>query len=324
MKQAWLASALLATFSACTLPAAELTRSIAGLDYAKSTGLVAAAYQGGQVMVWELESGKVKNVLNTFGLRSNLNRAVAHFSPDGRRIAFTTDGDAGLVIYDLQKGTTSPVVPKRMLYRGIAAFRWSSQEDSLLVAIGRDVLLVNATGRIVWQRRLETQSMITDVVWHPDERLYTVATDDTTVSSYDAISGQMTGSNTLESGAHGMAVKVGWSKDGAMLVANVAGKNLTVLHADTLQTRKSIACHCADFDWSPARRELAATGPTGIELFVDLAQKAREMHAAEGGGPVLWADANSLLTATAEAAVAVREVKSGRIVKTLLAEEKKQ
>ena len=324
MKPAWLASVLLAHFSVCTLSAAELTRSIAGLDYAKSTGLVAAAFQGGQVLVWELESGKVKNVLNTFGLRTNWNRPLAHFSPDGRRIAFTTDGDAGLVVHDLQKGTSSAVIPKRMLYLGIAAFRWSSQEDTLLVAIGREVVLVNATGRIVWQRRLETQGTITDVVWHPDEHLYTVATDDTTVSIYDTISGQMIATNTLAPGVRGAVVKVGWSKDGSMLVASVAGKGLSVLNADTLKTKKSIACNCAEFDWNPARRELAATGPAGIALYADLAQKAREVHAAEGSGAVAWADGNSLLTATTGAGVAVRESRSGRILKTLVAEQVKQ
>jgi WD40 repeat protein len=254
MKRAFLATAVVATFCFFQLHAWDSVRNVVGLDFAKSTGLVAAAYEGGQVMVWELESGRVRNVLNTFGLKSNLNRPLAHFSPDGHRIAYTTDGDAGLVLYDLEKGTSTPIVPRRLLYLGIAAFRWSNEDDSLLVAIGRDITLVNANGRIVWQRRLETKSLISDVVWHPDEHSYTVATDDTTVSSYDTVTGQIIASSVLDSAAHAVPVKIGWSRDGAALIAGLARKALMVLDPQTLKTKKSIPCNCADFAWNPARR----------------------------------------------------------------------
>ena len=319
MRRTWLATAAVATSFSLRLAAAEAPQNATAIDYVKSNGLVAAAYRGGQVVVWEAESGRVRNIFNAPGSAATLNQRIAHFSADGRIIAYTAEGDAGLLAYNLDQGSSTVLVPHRLLYRGITAFAWSNQDDTLLVAIGRDIALVRATGHIEWQRRLETRSLITDIVWHPTEKFYTVATDDTTVSSYETIGGQLMASETIETVARPTRVRVGWSKDGSSLAANVEKESLKVLDPDTLKTRKSIPCSCVDFDWSPARRELAASAPPKIALFSDLGAKVRELQTPfEGAGPILWVDENHILAAAADSAVVLRDARSPKVLKTYL------
>src|ERR1022692_5017192 len=100
----------------------------------------------------------------------------------------------------------------------------SQQVDSMLVAIGRDIFLINAQGHTQWQHRLETRAIITDVVWHPTEKYYTVATDNGEVSTWETASGRVVSSSKLDIGAHATAVKVGWTSEDS-LGASVRGVN---------------------------------------------------------------------------------------------------
>lgn len=297
--------------------AANLPRDVVAIDYAKSKGLVAAAYQGGQVVIWEFESGRVRSVFNAAGERTTRNKPLARFSASGRYIAVTAEGDAGLIAYDLDQGPSTVLIPRRLLYLGIKACAWSHQEDSLLVAIGRDIAFVSVAGRIQWQRRLETRSVITDVAWHPSERFYTVATDDASVSSYETISGQVIASALMETVAHPVPVKVGWTSDSSSLVAGIQGGNLALLDPETLKPRKSIPCTCTDFDWSPAKKELAATAPPNILVLSEFGQKAREIRTPfEGAGPILWTDETHILAGAPNSAVVLREARSPKITRT--------
>jgi WD40 repeat protein len=261
----------------------------------------------------------VRNIFNAPGSASNWNKRIARFSVNGRFVAYTAEGDAGLVAFNLDQNSSTILVPHRLLYRGITAFNWSQQEDMLLVAIGRDIALVRSNGHIEWQRRLETRSLITDIVWHPTEKFYTVATDDTTVSSYETISGQLMASEMLETVSHPTPVRVEWSKDGFALVANVQKGNLVVLDPDTLKPRKSIPCGCVDFGWSPTRRELVASTQTKIAVFSDFGSKGREFQTPfEGAGPLIWMDENRILAAGPDSAVALREARGPKVLKTFL------
>lgn len=297
--------------------AAELPRDVAAIDYSKSKGLVAAAYQGGEVVVWDFTSGSVKHLFNAAGPGTTRNKPLAHFSPDGGRLAFTAEGEAGLTVYDLEAGSSMVVVPRRLLYRGITAFTWSHQQDAILVAIGRDIALVSAGGHILWQRRLETKSLITDVVWHPSEHFYNVATDDTVVSSYETVSGRVIATARMDATAQGADVKLSWNGDGSAIVAGVQGKTLALLDADSLKATKPIPCNCIDFAWSPAGKEIAATVPPGIAVFSASGQKAREIHTPfEGPSPILWSDDTHLLTAFSDAAIVLRDARGPKIIRT--------
>ena len=292
-------------------------RNVISIDHSKSQGLVAAAYQNGQVVVWDFASGSIKKVFGAAGTGSPRNKPLVHFSPDGRRLALTTEGEAGLMACDLETGASTVVVPHRLLYRGITAFSWSRQQDSLLVAIGRDILLVTAAGHIQWQRRLETRAIISDVVWHPSEKFYTVATDDTTVSSYETVSGQVMSTAAIGSAAHSAPVTVGWNQEGSSLAAVVEGEKLALLDPDSLKPGKTIPCKCTDFAWNPAGRELAAWAPPNIAVFTTSGQRAREIHTAfEGPSPVLWPDDTHILAAFSDAAVVLRDARSPKIIKT--------
>ena len=147
MKRRKIAAAVLA--SCCLrLASAELPRDIVTIDYSKGRGLVAAAYQNGQVVLWDFASGAVKSVFNASGEKPGRNKPIVRFSPDGRRIAFTAHGEAGLIVHDLDQGSSTVIVPRRMLYMGIAAVSWSMQNDAVLVAIGRDIALIGVTGQM--------------------------------------------------------------------------------------------------------------------------------------------------------------------------------
>lgn len=315
MKRVLLAAAVAASVSLHAGSAG--LRNVVTIDYAKARGLVAAAYQGGQVVVWDFASGSVKKVFGAAGAGTTRNKPLVHFSPDGRRLAFTAEGDAGLMVYDLETGASAVVVPGRLLYRGITAFSWSRLQDSMLVAIGRDILLVTAAGHIQWQRRLETRAIISDVVWHPSEKFYTVATDDTTVSSWETAIGRVISTAMLDTAARSAPVKVGWNHEGFSLAAVVAGEKLALLDPDTLKPEKSVPCKCTGFEWSPSGKELAAWAPPNIAVFTAAVQRAREIHTAfEGAGALVWADDNHILAAFSDATVVLRDARSPKVVKT--------
>ena len=298
------------------MPAGELQRDVLSIDYAREKGLVAAAYRGGQVVVWDFESGHVKNAYNASAPRNTLNLPLAHFSASGRRLAFTQEGDAGLVSYDLASGASTVMVPHRLLVKGITAFSWSQQADSMLVAIGRDIFLIGAQGHMQWQHRLETRAIITDVVWHPSEKYYTVATDDGEVSNWETSSGRVISSSKLEVSGHASPVTVGWTSEDS-LVAVVRGVSLAVLDPETLKPKKTTACNCLDFAWSPGGKEIFAWSPPNIALFSQAGQRTREIRTPfDGEGPIVWAGDGRLLTAFSDATVVLRDARSGRILRT--------
>jgi WD40 repeat protein len=317
MKRVWLAAAA-ATLLSLQMAAGELQRDVLSIGYTKDKGLVAAAYRGGQVVVWDFESGRVKNVYNASAPKRTLNQPLAHFSANGRRLAFTQEGDAGLVSYDLETGASTVLVPHRLLVKGITAFSWSRQADAMLVAIGRDIFLIDAQGRTEWQHRLETRAIITDVVWHPSEKFYTVATDDGVVSTWETSSGRVIGSSRLENGAQSAAVKVGWTSEDS-LAASVRGVSVAVLDPETLKPRKTTACNCRDFTWSPGGKELFAWAPPNIAVFSESGQRTREIRTPfEGEGPIEWAGDGRLLTAFSDSAVVLRDARTGKIVRTFV------
>jgi|HubBroStandDraft_1064217.scaffolds.fasta_scaffold03341_2 WD40 repeat protein len=322
MKRVCLAAA--AAMSCCLQMAAgdarmaadDLQRDVLSIAYTKEKGLVAAAYRGGQVVVWDFESGRVKNVYNASAPKSTLNRPLAHFSAGGRRLAFTQEGDAGLISYNADTGASTVLVPHRLLVKGITAFSWSQQADSVMVAIGRDIFLIDAQGHTQWQHRLETRAIITDVVWHPSEKYYTVATDDGVVSTWEATSGRVIASSKLETGGHSATVKVGWTSEDS-LVASVRGLSLAALDPETLKPKKITACNCLDFTWSPEGKELFAWAPPAIAVFGESGQRTREIRTPFAGeGPIEWAGEGRLLTAFSDSAVVLRDARTGKILRT--------
>jgi hypothetical protein len=315
MKRVCLATIAATVFSP-QMAAGELQRDVLSIAYTQEKGLVAAAYRGGQVVVWDFESGRVKNVYDASAPKSTLNQPLAHFSADGHRLAITQEGDAGLISYDLDTGASTVLVPHRLLVKGITAFSWSPQTDSMLVAIGRDIFLVNAQGRTQWQRRLETRAIITDAAWHPSGKFYTVATDNGEVSTWETSSGRVAGSSKLDTGAHSAAVKVGWIDEDS-LVASVRGVSLAVLDPETLKPKKTTACNCVDFTWRPNGKELFAWTPPSIAIFSESGQRTREIRTPfEGESPIVWAGDGRLLTAFSDSAVVLRDAHSGRIIRT--------
>src|ERR1017187_533768 len=315
MKRVWLA-AIAATVFSLQMAADELQRDVLSIGYTKEKGLVAAAYRGGQVVVWDFESGRVKNVYSASAPKNTLNQPLAHFGAGGRRLAFTQEGDAGLISYDLDTGASTVLVPHRLLVKGITAFSWSQQVDSMLVAIGRDIFLINAEGRTQWQHRLETRAIIMDVVWHPSEKFYTVATDDGVVSTWETASGRVISSSKLETGAHSAAVKVGWTSEDS-LAASVRGVSLAVLDPETLKPKKTTACNCLDFTWSPGGKEIFAWDPPNIAIFSESGQRTRENRTPfDGEGPIVWAGEGRLLTAFSDSAVVLRDARTGKIIRT--------
>ena len=295
------------------------TGEVVAIDYCKSRGLAAAAYQSGQVVVWDVGSGQIKSVFNGGGERPSRNKPLVRFSPSGRRVAFTAHGEAGLIVHDLELSSSRVIVPRRLLYLGITAVSWSRQDDAMLVAIGRDIALITINGQIQWKRRLETQSTITDAVWHPTERFYTVATDDATVSSYDRVTGRALASAAVETGVHGGVVYVEWNNDGTALAALVQKRSLILLDPDTLTVKKSVPCDCTDLRWAPSKKELAATAPPNIAVFSDAGQRAREIRTPfEGASPILWVDESQWLTAFSDGAVVLRDARSPKVIRTFV------
>jgi WD40 repeat protein len=308
-------AAMAATVFTLQLAAGELQRDVVSIGYTREKSLVAAAYRGGQVAVWDFESGRLKNVYNASAPKDTLNQPLAHFNAGGRRLAITQEGDAGLVSYDLDTGASTVLVPRRLLVRGITAFSWSPA-DSVLVAVGRDIFLINAQGRTQWQRRLETRAIISDVVWHPSGSFYTVATDDGAVSTWETASGRVTASSKLETGTHATAVKVAWTSED-WLAALARGLSLAVLDPETLKPRKTAACNCLDFTWSPGGKELFAWAPPNIAIFSESGQRTREVHTTFAGeGPIVWAGDGRLLTAFSASTVVLRDARTGKIVRT--------
>jgi hypothetical protein len=104
--------------------------------------------------------------------------------------------------------------------------------------------------------------------------------------------------------------------NGSSLAAVIQRGNLALLDPDSLKPRKLIPCNCIDFDWSPAKKELAATAPSNIIVFSESGQK-REIHTTfDGNSPILWTDESHLLTAFSDSAVVLRDARTSKIVKT--------
>ncbi|HLY19721.1 MAG TPA: WD40 repeat domain-containing protein [Bryobacteraceae bacterium] len=316
MKPAWFAATAAIAGCGLQLAAGEMRRDVLSLDYAKETGLVAAAYRGGQVVVWEFESGRVKKVFNQSAPKSTLNEPLAQFNASGRLLAYTQEGDAGLISHNLDADKSTVLVPHRLLVHGITAFNWSRQTDFMLVAIGRDIFLIDAAGHTQWQRRLETRAIITDVVWHPSEKFYTVATDNGEVSTWDTATGRVIVASKLETGGHSAAVKVGWTSEDSVVVA-VRGISLALLDPETLKPKKTVTCNCWGFAWSGNGKEIFAWAPPNIGVFSEAGQKTRELRTPfDGEGPVVWAGEGRLLTAFTDSAVVLRDARNGKVLRT--------
>src|ERR1017187_1293458 len=197
----------------------------------------------------------------------------------------------------------------------------SQQVDSMLVAIGRDIFLINAQGHTQWSSDVCSSDLITDVVWHPSEKYYTVATGDGVVSNWETTSGRVIGSSKLEAGAHSIAAKVGWTSEDT-LVASVRGVSLAVLDPETLKPKKTTACNCLEFTWSPGGKELFAWDPPNIAIFSESGQRTREIRTPfEGEGPIVWAAEGRLLTAFSDSAVVLRDARTGKIIRTFAPEQ---
>lgn len=316
MKRIWFAAMAAVMGCSFELAAGALKPDVSSIDYAKAKGLVAAAYRGGQVVVWEFESGRVKKAFNLSAPKNTLNKPLAQFNAAGRLLAFTQEGDAGLMAYDLDTGKSTVLVPARLLVRGITAFNWSPQQDSMLVSIGRDIFLIDAAGRTQWQRRLETRAIITDVVWHPSGKFYTVATDNGEVSTWETASGRLIAGSKLETGGHAVPVKVGWTSEDS-LAASVRGVSLVLLDPETLKPQKVIPCQCRDFTWSVNGKEIFAWTPPSITVFSEPGQRTRELHTPfDGEGPLVWAGEGRLLTGYSDATVVLRDARGGKIIRT--------
>jgi WD40 repeat protein len=324
MKRVWVAASAVALCFSLRTGANELQREVVSVDYTKEKGLVAAAYQGGEVVVWEVDSGQVKRVFNASAAKNTWNTPLAQFGLGGRRLAFTQEGDAGLVSYELDTGKSTVLVPRRLLVRGITAFSWSHMADTMLVSIGRDIFLIEASGHLQWQRRLETRAIITDVVWHPSEKFYTVATDNGEVSTWETSSGRLIAASKMEAGAQAVPVRVGWTDENS-LMAEVRGASLSVLDPETLKPRKATACNCLDFTWSASGKEIFAWAPPNIALFSEAGQRMRELRTNfDGKGPIAWADEGSILTAASDSTVVLRDLRSSKILRTFaLPDDKK-
>jgi WD40 repeat protein len=318
MKPVWLAAAAATFFIVFStrMAAGDLPPGVLSIAYSKEKGLVAAAYRGGQVVIWDFATGRAKSVYNASPPKDTLSRPLVHFSAGGRRMAFTQEGDAGLISYDTDTGASTVLVPRRLLVKGIAAFSWSHQSDSMLVAIGHEIFLINAQGHTQWQRRPEQRALITDVAWHPSEEYYTMATEEGAISTWDAASGRVISSSKLETGGHPGAVKVGWANEDT-LVASVRGVNLAVLDPETLKPGKTTACNCQDFAWSPGGKQIFAWSPPNVVLFGESGQRAGEVRTPfDGDGPIVWAGEGRLLTAISGSGVVLRDSRSGKVMRT--------
>jgi WD40 repeat protein len=315
MKRVWFAATAALVGCSVQLAAGELQRDVLSIDYARQKGLVAAAFRGGQVVIWEFESGRVKRAFNESAPKNTLNTPLAQFNASGRLLAFTQESDAGLISYDLEADKSTVLVPRRLLVRGITAFNWSRQGDSMLVSIGRDIFLIDAAGHAQWQRRLETRAIITDVVWHPSGKFYTVATDNGEISTWETASGRVLGASKLQIGAHS-AIKVGWTSEDS-LVASVGGVSLALLDPETLKPKKTIPCNCSGFTWSANGREIFAWTPPSVSVFSESGQRTRELRTPlDGESPVVWAGEGRLLTGYSDSTVVLRDAHSGKIVRT--------
>ncbi len=316
MKRFWLAVSAAAIGCGLQMAAGELQRDVLSIDYAREKGLLAAAYRGGQVVVWEFESGRVKRAFNASAPKNTLNKPLVRFNAAGRLLGFTQEGDAGLISYALDAGKSTVLVPHRLLVRGITALSWAHQADTLLVAIGRDIFRIDAAGHTQWQRRLETRAIITDVEWHPSDQFYTVATDNGEVSTWETVSGRVLGAAKLDTGGQSVPVQVGWTSEDS-LVASVRGVSLALLDPETLKPKKAIPCNCLDFAWSANGKEIFAWSPPHIDVFSEAGQKTRELRTPfDGEGPVAWAGEGRLLTGYSDSTVVLRDARSGKIVRT--------
>ncbi|MGA2132633.1 MAG: WD40 repeat domain-containing protein [Bryobacteraceae bacterium] len=312
MKPIWLALVAAVCMHSPFL-AGELPRDAVSIDYSRNKGLVAAAYRGGEVVLWDFESGKINKVFNASAAKPTWNRPLTQFNAAGRRLVYTQEGDAGLVTYDVETGKSTVLVPRRLLVEGIAAANWSRQSDTILVAIGRDIFLLDGGGHTRWQRRLETRALITDVEWHPSERFYTVATDDGAVSTWETASGRVIASAKLDTGTHAVPVKIVWTSEES-LVAEVRGASLALLDPETLKPNRVTACHCLDFTWNG--KEILSWAPPNIAAFSEAAQHVRDWRTPfDGEGTVAWAEDGRILTASAESTVTLRDTRSGKVLR---------
>src|SRR5579871_5520605 len=89
------------------MAAGEPQSDVLSIDYSKDAGMVAAAYRGGQVVVWDFESGRVKKLFNASAAKNTRSKPLAQFSAGGRRLAFTQEGDAGLISYEIAKDAST-------------------------------------------------------------------------------------------------------------------------------------------------------------------------------------------------------------------------
>jgi len=263
------------------VPYSAITR----LAWHPSRNLIAVSSQGQNV-------GGIYDALS--GGRTALSAARTHFgrgvswSPDGRRLAFTSDDR--LMISEAD-GTRLYDIPRYQAAKGLTGVAWSPAGDRI-VTIGARITLHNAQGKPIKQvmHRPEAEErlqLLLSVAWHPSGEFFAVGdygteVDDPVLQFWSA-EGELIKNITLKGDTQ--IRDLAWNRDGSRLAA--ASRKLGIWTRDgELEFEAKSPDLLWGVDWHPNDNQILTSSIEGrVTLWSANAQVEKQVVGPPGTEP---------------------------------------
>jgi len=234
-------------------------------------GFIVSGYQHGALMIWDIETGKLRSRVNGRGPKDRVTQLS--ISPDGSLLAVERGNDDPVEFWDLSTGLLTAPFRKIPDYQGDLIL---PDDDTAIVRKLNNLQEYHVRTDTLLRQYAGHSNAVSAMVVSYDDRLLISGSHDRTVRIWNRATGECR--HTIP--AHDFLISsLAVSPDGRTLASGDRRGGLTLSHLPTgrMLFRKSLITEeIHDLEFSPNGRSLAIVQETGVTL---LQAPARPVHA---------------------------------------------